>query len=160
MLDFEFCIVTGNLPLMRCRQPVYEFYQRKNLNKFIDDLENSNPIRKCEGAWGSLLLLAAKPHQGSCEDIHAFLWKIYVDYRALNSITLWFEFPISHCVDSIEDLVDSCDTLCQIFLDARSGYHQIGVRKSDQEKLAFFTPIGSKKTYIVLPFRPTNDPVF
>ena len=32
--------------------------------------------------------------------------------------------------------------------------------KSDQEKLAFFAPIGSNKTYTVLPFGPTNVPDF
>ena len=48
--------------------------------------------------------------------------------------------------------------MCKVSLDARSGYHQIRVRNCDQEKLAFFTLSGEKKTYNVLPFGPTNDP--
>ena len=47
-----------------------------------------------------------------------------------------------------------------ITLDARQRYHQIAVRLRDQEKLAFFTPDGSKKTFVVMPFGPKNAPVF
>ena len=55
---------------------------------------------------------------------------------------------------------DSYGKLYLISLDARSGYHQIRVRESDQEKLAFFTPYGKKKCFIVMPFRPKNAPAF
>ena len=47
-----------------------------------------------------------------------------------------------------------------ISLDARSGYHQICVRESDQEKLVFFTPSGTKKKFRVMPFGPKNVPAF
>ena len=120
-------------------------------NQFIDDLEDSSLIRDYEEAWGSLLLLGAKPHQESCDDIDFSIWRLCVSYRVLNSITLPFQFSIPRCADSIENLGDSCGPVYTISLDARSGYHQIGVRKSDQEKLAFFTPSGEKKTYNVLP---------
>ena len=101
------------------------------MTKLIADLEVNNLIRDCEGPWGSLLLLAAKPHQESCTNISAFIWRLCVSYRPLNKITLGFEFPIPRCVDSIEDLGDSCGPIFTISLDARSGYHQIRVRKCD-----------------------------
>ena len=160
MLDFEFCIDTGNSPPVCCKQPVYEFHERKIMNELIDDLENSGLIRDCEGVWGSLLLLAAKPHQESCDDVNSFIWRLCVSYRALNSITLPFQFPTPRCADSIEDLSDSCGPVYTTSLDTRSGYHPIGVRKSDQEKLTFSTSSGEKKTYNVLPFEPTNSPGF
>ena len=160
MLDFDFGIDTGNSPPVCCKQPVYGFHESKIVNKPIDTLENSGLIRDCEGAWGSLLLLAAKPHQENCDDIDFFIWRLCVNYRALNSITLPFQFSIPRCTDSIEDLGDSCGPVYTISLDARSGCHQIGVRNSDQEKLAFFTPSCEKKTYNVLPFGPTNAPGF
>ena len=152
MLDFEFCIDTGSSPPVCCRQPVYGFQESKIMNKLLDALENSGR------AWGSLLLLAAKPHQESCDDINSFIWRLCVSYCSLNSITLSFQFPIHRCEDSIEALGDSCGPVCKVSLDARSGYHQIRVRNCDQEKLAFFTLSGEKKTYNVLPFGPTNDP--
>ena len=160
MFDFEFCIDTGNSSLVCCRQPVYDFHENKIMKKLITDLEANNLIRDCEGPWGSLLLLAATPHQESCTNILSFIWRLYVSCRPLNKITLGFEFPILRCADSIEDLGDSCGSIFTISLDARSGYHQIRVRKCDQEKLVFFTPSGEKKTYEILPFRPTNAPSF
>ena len=130
------------------------------MNELIDDLDNSGLTRDCEGSWGSLLLLAAKPHQESCDDVNSFIWGLCVSYRALNSITLPFQFPTPRCADSIEDIGDSCGPVYTISLDARSGYHQIGVRKGDPEKLTFFTSSGEKKTYNILPFEPINAPVF
>ena len=130
------------------------------MSKQISDLEHNNWIRDCTGPWGALLLLAAKPHQESCTNIDEFVWRLCVSYRALNGVTRSFEFPIPRCSDSIEDLGDSYGKLYFISLDARSGYHQIRVRESDQEKLAFFTPDGKKKCFVVMPFGPKNAPAF
>ena len=47
-----------------------------------------------------------------------------------------------------------------ISLDARSGYHQIRVRESDEEKLVFFNPSGTKKKLRVMPFGPKHFPTF
>ena len=47
-----------------------------------------------------------------------------------------------------------------IFLDTWSGYHQIRVRNSYQENIAFFTPSGTKKTFKVMPFGSKNAPAF
>ena len=160
MLDFEFCIDTGNSPPVCCRQPVNGFHDSKIIIKLIVDLEANNLIKDCKCPWGSLLLLAAKPDQESCTNILAFIWILCVSYRPLNKITLGFEFPIPRCADSIEDLGDSCGPIFTISLDSRSGYHQIRVRKCDQEKLVFFTPNEEKKTFEVLSFGPTNAPSF
>ena len=97
----------------------------------IADLEANDIITDCEGSWGSLLLLATKPQQESCDDINTFVWRLCVSYRPLNRITLGFEFTIPRCADSIEDLGDSRGSLSIVSLDTRSGYHQIRVRESD-----------------------------
>ena len=47
-----------------------------------------------------------------------------------------------------------------ICLDKDQGYHQIGGRKCDCQKLAFFGPEGLKWTFKVLLFGPTNAPPF
>jgi hypothetical protein len=41
-----------------------------------------------------------------------------------------------------------------------TGYHQIRVRKKDQEKLAFFAPDDHKYCWPVMPFGPRNAPDF
>ena len=51
-------------------------------------------------------------------------------------------------------------TIYIISLDARQGYHQVAVRVSDLEKLAFFTPDDLKYFFTVMPFGPTNTPGF
>ncbi len=40
--------------------------------------------------------------------------------------------------------------------DAPQGYHQIGVERNSQDKLAFAGPGATKWTYIVMPFEPVN----
>ena len=86
------------------------------MNKHITVLEDSRLITECEDSWGSLLLLAAKPHQEMCFNINDFIWRLCVSYSPLNSITRSFEYPISRFADSIEDLSDSCDPLSMIYL--------------------------------------------
>ena len=44
-------------------------------------------------------------------------------------------------------------------MDAISGYNQIKVAKSSQDKLAFAGPNCTKYTWKVMPFRPVNGPV-
>ena len=48
-----------------------------------------------------------------------------------------FEFPIYRYADSIEDFGDFSGRMYFISLDARSDYHQIRMRRRDQEKLVF-----------------------
>ena len=119
------------------------------MNKHIEALDASGLITDCTGPWGSLLLLAPKPHQEDCNDVKVFIWRLCVSYRPLNGITRSFEFPISRCADSIEELGDSCGILFIISLDARSGYHQIRVRQCDQEKLAFL-PLMARRRHTQL----------
>ena len=73
MLDFDFYINTGNSPPLCSRQPVYDFHCNEIINKLIAALEDSDLIIDCEGDWGSLLLLAAKPHQESYTNIHELI---------------------------------------------------------------------------------------
>ena len=107
-----------------------------------------------------MILLAPKPHQEGVTHIKDFFWRLCVSYRGLNAVTESFTFPIPRWAASIQDFGDSNDPLFFITLDTRQGYHQIAVWVCDQEKLAFFTPDGSKKTFVVILFGPKNAPSF
>ena len=85
MLDFEFCIDTGNTKSICCRQPKYSVHEAEMMSKQISELANNNQIRDCAGPWGVLLLLLAKPHQKPCTNIDKFAWRMCVSYRSLNS---------------------------------------------------------------------------
>ena len=81
----------------------------------------------------------------SCNNINDFVWSLYISYRSLNGVTKSFEFQIPRCVDSIEIVGDFSERMCFISIDARSGYHQIRVRRRDQENLAFLQLVEKRK---------------
>ena len=87
-----------------------------------------------------MVVLAQKPHQEHINAFEAFVWRICVSYRRLNAVTKPFQFPIPRCDDAITILGCGAVTIYIISLDARQGYHQVAVRLSDQEKLAFLLP--------------------
>jgi hypothetical protein len=56
-------------------------------------------------------------------------------------------------IDQVVDSTTGCETLC--FLDAYSGYHQIGMKESDQLATSFITLFGTY-CYVMMPFGLKN----
>jgi hypothetical protein len=158
IVGWEFSIDTGAATPVCCQKPHYGPHESKIIMHHINSLLSNDWIGECGGAWGSLIVLAPKPHQEHVNDINDFIWRMCVSYRKLNGVTLAFEYPIPRCDDAIDDFGDGFGRLWFISLDARQGYHQIRVRLLDQEKLAFFGPDGKKYTFKVMPFGPMNAP--
>ena len=63
-----------------------------------------------------------------------------VDYTDLNKHCPKDPFPLP-CIDQVVDSTAGCVLLS--FLDYYSGYHQITLKESDQEKTSFITPFGA-----------------
>ena len=78
-------------------------------------------------------------------------------YKYLSMCRKWSPKTHKH---AITILIVGGDEIYIITVDARQGYHQVAVRKLDQEKLAFFAPDGKKYTWKVMPFGPMNAPAF
>jgi hypothetical protein len=67
-------------------------------------------------------------------------WRMCVDFTDLNKACKKDDFPLER-VDQIVDDVANSEMLS--LLDMFSGYHQIRVRREDEEKTSFITPFGT-----------------
>jgi hypothetical protein len=67
-------------------------------------------------------------------------WRMCVDFTDLNKSCKKDNFPLER-VDKIVD--DAANSEMLSLLDMFSGYHQIRVRKQDEEKTSFITPFGT-----------------
>jgi hypothetical protein len=67
-------------------------------------------------------------------------WRMCVDFTDLNKTCKKDDFPLER-VDKIVD--DAANSEMLSLLDMLSGYHQIRVRREDEEKMSFITPFGT-----------------
>lgn len=77
-----------------------------------------------------------------------------IDYRGMNAITVKNKYPLPLINSALEPIQKAT-----IFskLDLRNAYHLVRIKKGDEWKTAFNTPLGHFE-YLVMPFGLTNAP--
>ncbi|MCO5604733.1 hypothetical protein L7F22_058903 [Adiantum nelumboides] len=128
--------------------------QQEEIMRQVNELVEKGMVRPSSSPFCSPVLLVQKK-DGT--------YRMYVDYRALNRITIKNRF----LVPTVEDLFDKLQGSTYFSridlksgysrIDLKSGYHQIRIVDEHIVKIAFGTTFGLYE-YLVMPFGLTNAP--
>jgi hypothetical protein len=101
------------------------------LAKLVDQYVREGKLEPGKGPWSSPAFPVPKKNPGE--------YRLVVDYRALNSLTV----PDAHPLPLIEELIhkQSQYKMWSVF-DVKNGYHQLPLRKEDRPYTCMTTPNG------------------
>ena len=143
--------VQHTIPLLPGSRPVsrspYRLTPEEKLEmeKQLKELLAAGYIRESTSPFSSPVLFVPKANGK---------WRMCIDYRALNKLTVHNKYPLPR----IDDLLDQLQS-ARVFtsMDLAAGYHQIRITDDDVPKTAFTTHMGLFE-YTVLPFGLCNAP--
>ena len=142
--DFPINLVPGTTPIFL---PPYRMAptELKELKAQLQELVDGGFIRPSISPWGAPVLFVKKK-DGT--------WRLCVDYRQLNKVTIHNKYPLPR-IDDLFDQLEGEKVFSKI--DLRSGYHQLRIRESVVPKTEFRTRYGHYE-FLVMSFGLTNAP--
>lgn len=138
------------IELSNQRPVVYRPYrlahnEREKVRGMVDDMLQAGIIRESVSNYASPIILVRKKDGN---------FRLCVDYRQLNSVTVKERYPMPVIEDEIARLAGQA---WFISLDLMSGYYQVPIAEDSKHLTAFVTPDGQYE-YNRMPFGLANAP--
>ncbi|XP_033739131.1 uncharacterized protein LOC117326489 [Pecten maximus] len=135
---------TSEIPITQ-RPYRIPYTQQADVKQQLDEMAEQGLIIPSKSPWSSPIVLVRK-RDGTI--------RICVDYRKLNSITVFDAYPTPR-IDNILEQLGNARYLST--LDLTKGYWQVPLSENSREKSAFITPFGLYE-FTVMPFGMKTAP--
>lgn len=128
----------------------YPEVHRNEVNSQIKEMLNQGIIRPSDSPYSAPIWIVPKKKDASGRQ----KWRIVIDYRKLNEVSVDDKFPIPNMEDIFDKLGKS---MYFTTLDLAKGFHQIEIAEEDIRKTAFSTDKGHYE-FVRMPFGLKNAP--
>ncbi|CAF1203337.1 unnamed protein product, partial [Didymodactylos carnosus] len=124
----------------------FSYEKRDALYNIVRSLIESGHVRESNSSYASPAILVEKKDKS---------WRLVIDYKKLNAITIKDEFPLPNMEDTLQEVGNGFAFFSK--LDLKSGFWQLPIDPKDRHKTAFKTPFGLFE-WNVLPQGLKNSP--
>lgn len=148
--EIKHSIDTNNAKPIYTKSYRYPQIHKEEVRTQISNMLKQRIIRPSISPWSSPVWIVPKKLDASKKQ----KWRIVIDYRKLNELTIDDKYPLPN----ISDILDQLGK-CEYFstLDLASGFHQIEINPSDISKTAFSVENGHYE-FVRMPFGLKNAP--